>query len=154
MLKQVAVVITLLLVITSGCSNRESKPDEPNEPTTAGDLQPVTSKPRYAAQLACYIGEIGSRSHCSTIINDPNKKTSANVTITSQSIRCGYPSQVSEISWKFVEHKDNKDIYSFERMFPVDTNEYTLTSEVVEFEGKQTTIFQDEYQVIVLDIPR
>jgi hypothetical protein len=117
-------------------------------------LQSTTSLPHYAAELFCYVGEIGSRTNANTIISDPNKETSPNLKVNSQSISCGYPDKVSKISWKFVQHKESKDIYSFERTFPVDTNEQSTTSKVVKYEGKQTIVFQDEYHVVVLDIPK
>jgi hypothetical protein len=64
-----------------------------------------------------------------------------------------YPGKVSEIEFNFVEHKDKKDIYSFTRLFPADTNESTKSSNIVEFNGNQIVVFEDEYQVIVIDSP-
>ena len=134
--KHLAIAMTLSLALTCACSKREPKPTEPNEPAVTRKLKSVISSPHYAAELFCYVGEIGSRTNAHTIISDPNKERNPNLTISNQSISCGYPDKVSKISWKFIRHKENVDIYSFERTFPVDTNEQSTASKVVEYEGK------------------
>jgi hypothetical protein len=73
--------------------------------------------------------------------------------MTTRSMTCGWPGKISEISWQFLRHKGAKDIYSFERRFPLDANDCQVTSAEVAFDGAQIVIFQDEHQAIVLDTP-
>ena len=150
MYKQLAIAITLSLALTCGCSKRESKP---NEPAVTEELTTVISSPHYAAEVTCYVGEIGSGVSARTKIIDPNKERVPNLTI-SQSISCGHTGKVSMISWVFIQHKEGKDIYNFERVFPVDTSDQSTESKEVEYEGNETIIFQDEYHVVVLDAPK
>lgn len=154
MLKQLTILITVSLLFIYGCAKREPPPSDTNEAASTDNVQQAIPFPQYAAGLFCYIGDIGSRTNAHTIISDPSKETNPKLKINSQSISCGYPGKVSKISWKFIQHKENKDIYSFERTFPVDANEQSTAAKVVEYEGKQTIVFQDEYHVIVLDTPK
>jgi len=32
---------------------------------------------------------------------------------------CGFSGKVSEITWAFIERRDNKDVYDFTRRFPI-----------------------------------
>ena len=150
MYKQFAITMTLSLALTCGCSKRESKP---KEPAVTEELTTVISSPHYVAEVTCYVGEIGSGVNARTTIIDPNKERVPNLTI-SQSIGCGHTGKVSMISWVFVQHEGGKDIYNFERAFPVDTNGQSTTSKLVEYGGDETIIFQDEYHVVVLDAPK
>jgi len=154
MVKQIILLTIVTLVFVNGCSKNEPKPEEPNDTTSTAQIPAATSSPRYAAELYCYIGEIGSGASAHMIISDPNKETVPNLKINSKSLRCGYPGQVSNISWKFVKHEDNTDIYSFERIFPVGVDEQSTTTKLVEYKGEQTIVFQDEFHVVVLDIPK
>lgn len=154
MVKKIILLTIVPLIFVNGCSKNEPKPEEPNDTTSTLQMRAATSSPHYAAELFCYIGEIGSGANAHTIISDPNKETNPNLKINNQSIRCGYPGKVSNISWKFIKHEDNTDIYSFERIFPVGVKEQSTTTKAVEYKGEQTIVFKDEYQVVVLDIPK
>ena len=123
MVKQIILLTIVPLLFVNGCSKSEPKSEEPNDTSSTVQMRAAMSSPHYAAELFCYVGEIGSGTNAHTIINDPNKETNPNLKISSQSISCGYPGKVSKISWKFIKHKDNTDIYSFERTFPVDAYE-------------------------------
>ena len=131
----VVVVVALTAVVVCGCSEREPEP-------------------QYAARLTCHLDEIGSGSGCSTVIWDPNEQQDVNPAKRAGSMRCGWTGNVSEISWRFVRHKGAKDIYSFERRFPVDGLNPQVTSQTVAFDGVQVVVFEDEHQVIVLDTPQ
>lgn len=154
MVKQIILLTIVTLIFVHGCSKSEPEPKEPNNTTSTLQMQAATTSAHYAAELYCYIGEIGSGANAHIIISDPDKQTNPNLKINNQSLRCGYPGQVSNISWKFVKHEDNADIYSFERIFPVGVKEQSTTTKLVEYKGEQTIVFQDEYHVVVLDIPK
>ena len=149
MLKQFTIISIIALIVLSGCSRQVPKIEKSDEKV----LQ-TSSNPQYAAELICYIGKIGSGSNCSMVIYDPNKPENSKFIITNQSMKCGIKGQVSEISWTFIKHSKDNDIYSFTRLFQADTNESKSTTKITEFNGKQTIIFEDEYQVIVLDTPK
>jgi hypothetical protein len=154
MVKQIILLTIVTLVFVNGCSKSEPGSEEPNDTTSALQMPAATSSAQYAAELYCYIGEIGSGANVHTIISDPDKETNPDLKINNQSIRFGYPGKVSNISWKFIKNEDNTDIYSFERIFPVGVDEQSTTTKVVEYKGEQTIVFQDEYHVVVLDIPK
>ena len=137
MLKQLVIVMAIFVLAVSGCSKREPESKD-------SDI----SRPRYAARLICYLREIGAGSNCSAEIYVPKD---TNVVVSDQKLSCGHPGKVSEITWKFVACEGAKDVYSFERLFPKDTSESTLSSQVVAFEGKPVVIFKDEYQKVVIE---
>jgi hypothetical protein len=152
--KYLAIVMALSMALACGCDKRDPEPEESNELAVTEDVRSVQSNPHYAAELYCYIGEIGSGTNCNTVLCDPNTPSNPNVKMTNLSITCGHPGEASKISWEFVEHKEGKDIYRFERIFPVDVNNSRTTSKVVEYAGLQTIVFKDDYQVVVLDLPK
>jgi len=128
MLKHSAILMAVAMLFANGCNKNEPASEEPNDTSSTEQSQSNMSSPHYAAELSCYVGEIGSRTNAHTIISDPSKERDPNLTISNQSISCGYPDKVSKISWRFIQHKENMDIYRFERTFPVDTNEQSTTS--------------------------
>ena len=148
MKKLLTLLLTLFVITLYGCSKREPEPIGTN---TSKAIQEV-SEPQYPASLTCFIGELGSGSNCETMIGKSSEGAS-NLNLADQKMSCGHPGKVSEIEFNFVEHKDKKDIYNFTRLFPSDTNEPTKSSNIVEFNGDQIVVFQDEYQVIVIDSP-
>lgn len=143
-------LLVILSFLVIGCSKKH--PTEGSSDTN--DITTVNRKgtrSQYAACVTCYIGKIGSSSNCSVNICEPSEKTN-NVELT-QKLSCGHPNEVSDIEWNFIEHEDGKDLYSFKRTFPANKNESTTSSKIVSFDGSQVVIFQDEYQVIVIDTP-
>ena len=150
MTRKTCALLVILVLVALGCRKQQPNERVPESSNSATAKQKDIT-PHFAACVTCYIGEIGSRSNCSTIIAQPNQKT-AHVEIQHK-LSCGHPDEVSDIEWKLIEHKDGKDLYSFKRTFPVNKDESTTTSTVVSFDGNQVIIFQDEYQVIVMDSP-
>lgn len=147
MMRKICALLVITVCIAVGCRKELPAPEPSNATkTTQEDLGP-----QYAARVTCFIGEIGSRSNCSTIIAQSSQKV-ANFEVT-QKLSCGHPDRVSDIEWNFIGHKDNRDLYNFKRTFPIDTNEYTTALNLISFDGNQAIIFQDEYQVIVIDDP-
>jgi hypothetical protein len=148
----VTTIILIAIIAASGCSKRTSEQVDSNDTSYYSGTPEEQKNPKYAASLTCFIGKIGSRSNCSSIIAKPGENVSK-FKVNSVKLRCGYPGEVSEIGWKFIRHENNKDLYSFERIFPADANEYKVTSKTVAYDGNQIIIFQDEHHVIVLDSP-
>jgi preprotein translocase subunit SecD len=58
---------------------------------------------------------------------------------------------VSEIEWQFVQRQGDKDVYRFTRRFPVDGLPTTVKSNGVEFAGARVVVFQDQWQVVVME---
>lgn len=148
----ITIIIFASIIAMSGCSKRTPEQADSNEASYASAPPKEYSNPKYPAVLTCFIGKIGSRSNCSSIIAKPDENVS-NFKINNVKLTCGHPGKVSEIGWKFIKHENNKDMYSFKRVFPADANEYTETSKTVAFDENQIIVFQDEYQVIVIDSP-
>ncbi len=68
---------------------------------------------------------------------------------------CGTVGRVSEITWSFVEHRNGRDVYSFSRRFPIDSDseKATLETNVVQFNGERLIVFVDNEQTIVIQSP-
>ena len=135
------VITTVLLgavIAMAGCSQRVSEQTDSN--------------PKYPAALTCFIGEIGSGTNCSMVITDPREKVTKS-RITGEKMTCGHPGEVSEIGWKFISHQDNKDVYTFTRVYPADGNEREAESKTVAFDGSQLVLFEDDHHVVVLHTP-
>src|SRR5439155_26828806 len=88
--------------------------------------------PRFRTRVICFNGKLDSGSSCSgtsgqpdTILNATNKMT------------CGFPGQVSEIEWSFMERHKDKDVYRFTRRFPADSPGTSTASKSVEFSDKR-----------------
>jgi hypothetical protein len=62
--------------------------------------------------------------------------------------------KVSEIEWALVKRRGDKDVYRFTRRFPADAQNPSTTAEVVEYSGSRVIVFQDKWQVIVIEPPR
>ena len=111
-------------------------------------VSPVKNTPQFRAHLACFNGEIDSRSSCSGGISEPN------INVTNGSMTCGYAGHVSEIEWVFIERRDGNDVYAFARKYPLNESNQTTTTKIFEFSGSRVVIFQDAFQAIVIDSPK
>src|ERR1017187_4856561 len=105
--------------------------------------------PRYKACVACFNGKLDSGSSCSMTCFQSDGTLHATGKMT-----CGISGQVSEIEWSFVERRGNKDVYRFTRRFPADTEAPTTTSKSVEFFDSRVVVFQDKFQVVVIEPPK
>jgi hypothetical protein len=105
-------------------------------------------EPRFKAVITCHNGKLNSGSLCRAYNYQPDGKSHGAGKIT-----CGWLGSVSEIEWKLVRRQGEKDVYRFTRRFPIDAAETATTSKDVEFEGKQVTIFEDNFQCIVISGP-
>lgn len=114
----------------------------------AADTPPKAS-PRFKARVACFNGKLDSGSSCSGTISQPDGALHAKGKMT-----CGFPGQVSEIEWSFVERRGTNDVYRFTRRFPSDTAVASTTSKTIEFNDSRVMIFEDKFQVIVIEPPK
>jgi len=67
-------------------------------------------------------------------------------------ITCGFPGQVSEIEWLFVERRNDKDVYRFTRRFPSDTPATSTTHKTVEFSDTRVVVFEDQKQATIIEV--
>jgi len=67
---------------------------------------------------------------------------------------CGYPGKVSELHWQFVGHRKTATFTVLRARFPADTPNAKTTTNTVQFAGSRITIFEDKYQVIVMEMPK
>jgi hypothetical protein len=114
----------------------------------AADMPPKAS-PRFKARVACFNGKLDSGSSCSGTTFQPDGALHAKGKMT-----CGFPGQVSEIEWSFVERRGTNDVYRFTRRFPSDTAAASTTSKPIEFNDSRVVIFEDKFQVIVIEPPK
>ena len=117
-------------------------------PTRAADV-PAQAGARFQARVCCFNGKVDSGSSCSGTNFQPDGALGQKSSMT-----CGFPGHVSEIEWSFVERHGDKDVYRFTRRFPSDTSAASTTSKSVEFKDARVVVFQDEYQVVVIEPPK
>lgn len=110
---------------------------------------PVKESPRFTARIACFNGKVDSGSSCSTTNFQPDGTLHATGKMT-----CGYSRRVSEIEWSFVERRGSNDVYQFTRRFPADTAAADTTTKNVEFSERRVIVFEDKFQVVVIEPPK
>ena len=99
--------------------------------------------------VICFNGKLDSGHSCSVTTFQPDGTLHAKGKLT-----CGFPGKVSEVEWSFVERRDNKDVYRFTRLFPSDTAATSTTSKTVEFSDSRVVVFEDKFQVVVMEPPK
>ena len=114
-------------------------------PLIAADA-PAKSSPRFKALVTCFIGTVDSGHSCSVTCFQPDGTLHPKAKMW-----CGIPGQVSEVEWAFVERRGNKDVYRFTRVFPFDTAAASTTSKTVEFSDSRVVVFEDKFQVVVME---
>lgn len=107
------------------------------------------TKPSFPVAVTCFMGKIDSRSSCSSVMTavpepDPKSRWSSGMT-------CGWPTQVSELHWEFLGSDGGADVYQITRRFPADAPRSETVTKKIKFEGKRIVVFEDQYQVVVLD---
>lgn len=110
---------------------------------------PTEAPPRFKARIVCFNGKLDSRSSCSSA----NFQVDGNLHAKGK-MKCGFPGQVSEIEWSFVERRKDKDLYRFTRRFPADTAAVSTTSKTVEFSHSRVVVFEDKVQAVVIEAPK
>ena len=110
---------------------------------------PAKTSPRFKARVACFNGKLDSGSSCSTTTFQPDGALHAKGKMT-----CGFPGQVSEIEWSFVERRGTNDVYRFTRRFPSDTAAVSTTSKSIEFSNSRVVVFEDKFQAVVMEPPK
>jgi len=110
---------------------------------------PAKASPRFKARVACFNGRLDSGSSCSSTTFQPDGALHAK-----GKMACGFPGQVSEIEWSFVERRGTNDVYRFTRRFPSDTAAATMTSETIEFSDSRVVVFEDKFQAVVIESPK
>jgi hypothetical protein len=115
---------------------------------TAADA-PAKVSPRFQARVACFNGKLDSDSSCTSTCFQPDGALHAKGKMT-----CGFPGQVSEIEWSFVERQGSKDVYRFTRRFPSDTAAASSTSKTVKFSDSRVVVFEDKVQAVVIEPPK
>ncbi len=115
---------------------------------SAAEPAPKT-KPLFPVVVTCFMGQIDSLSSCTSVMTkmpelDPKNRWSSEMT-------CGWPTHVSELRWEFIGSDGGADVYEITRRFPADAPQSETVTKKVKFEGKRIVVFEDQYQVVVLD---
>ncbi len=110
---------------------------------------PAKDRPRFKAMVSCFNIRFDSGISCSGTNFQPDGALHAKGGMT-----CGFPGQVSEIEWFFVERRGNKDVYRFTRRFPSDTATTSTTSKTVQFSDTRVVVFEDNAQTVVIEPPK
>ena len=105
--------------------------------------------PRFKAHIICFNGKVDSRSSCSTTNFQPDGTLHATGKMT-----CGKAGQVSEVEWSLLERRGDREVYRFTRRFPSDTAAVSTTTKDVEFSDDRVIVFEDDYQVVVIEPPK
>lgn len=107
---------------------------------------PAKASPRFKACVACFNGKVDFGSSCSVTNFQPDGTLHATGKMT-----CGFPGQVSEVEWSFVERRGTNDVYRFTRRFSSETPAVSTTSKTVEFSNSRVVMFEDKFQVVVIE---
>jgi hypothetical protein len=110
---------------------------------------PAKTAPRFKARVICFNGKLDSGSSCSGVNFQPDGPLHA-----TGKMSCGFPGQVSEIEWSFIERRGPKDVYRFTRRFPSDTPTPSTTNKTVEFNNSRVVVFEDQFQAVVIEPPK
>ena len=110
---------------------------------------PTKASPRFKARVACFNGKLDSGSSCAGTNFQPDGALHAKGKMT-----CGFPGQVSEVEWSFVERRGTNDVYRFTRRFPSDTAAVSTTSKNVKFSDSRVVVFEDKFQAVVIEPPK
>lgn len=110
---------------------------------------PAKESPQLKARIVCFNGKVDSGSSCSTTNFQADGTLHATGNMT-----CGFPGRVSALQWSFVERRGAGDVYRFTRRFPVDTAAVSSTEKTVEFRDGRVIVFEDEFQVVVIETPK
>ena len=108
----------------------------------------VKASPRFKARVVCFNGKLDSGSSCASTCFQPDGALDAKGKMT-----CGFPGQISEVEWSFVERRGDRDVYRFTRRFRSDTPAATTTSKTIEFKDRRVLVFQDKFQALVIEPP-
>ena len=115
----------------------------------AGDVSTNRATPRFKARVVCFNGKIDSDNLCAATNFQPDGTVHSTGKLT-----CGPPGKVSEIEWSFLERKGDQDVYRFTRRFPADTGATSTTAKNVKFSKTRVIVFQDKFQVVVIEPPK
>lgn len=110
---------------------------------------PAKELPQLKARIVCFNGKIDSGSSCSTTNFQADGALRATGNMT-----CGFPGRVSALEWSFVERRGAGDVYRFTRRFPSDTAAVSTADKTVEFRDGRVIVFEDEFQVVVIEPPK
>jgi len=110
---------------------------------------PAKASPRFKARIVCFNGKLDAGSSCAGTNFQPDGALHAKGKMT-----CGFPGQVAEIEWSFVERRGTNDVYRFTRRFPSDTAAASTTSKTVEFSDTRVVVFEDKFQAVVIEPPK
>lgn len=62
------------------------------------------------------------------------------------------PGHEHKLKWTFIGRNQNTDVYNFTFTRTTKTGEQT-TSKKIQFEGKQVTVFKDEFHTVIMETP-
>jgi hypothetical protein len=110
---------------------------------------PVKTSPQFKARVTCFNGKLDSGASCSTTCFQPDGTLHGKGKMT-----CGFPGQVSEVEWSFIERRGTNDVYRFTRRFPSDTAAATTTTRSVSFSDRRVIVFEDRFQAVVIEPPK
>jgi hypothetical protein len=110
--------------------------------------EPAAS-PTNKAVVICFNGKMDSGSFCSSTCFQPDGTLHPTGKMT-----CGFLGKVSEIEWRFLRRKGNADVYAFTRRFPANKPESKTEHQTVVFSGDKAIVFEDTFQVIVIQGPK
>ena len=109
--------------------------------------------PLFPAAVTCFNGKIDLATSCGMTWSDgpePDPKSR----VLSRGLTCGSAGQVSEIKWEFLGSEGGADVYQFTRRFPADAPTSETVTKEIRFLGKRLIIFEDRYQVVVIELPK
>jgi hypothetical protein len=112
----------------------------------------VKRSSRIPAVITCFNGKLDIGTSCTVRSIDVSDNTST--CKWSHGLTCGPAGQVSELRWKLVRSEGDTDVYLFSRRFPADSQRSETVTREVAFSGSRVVVFEDQFQVIVIDLDK
>lgn len=148
---QYQVLTFMLLIFVFGCetltkpkpANKTAKTASQTEKTNS---DPVRLPPKYKPVIVSMNNhKNGEGSGCTSTFTPQSNSPGTKI---KYGLSCGQDGAVSKLSWEYLSTDEKGDHYRFERSFPHDQPNQTVTKKEVIYQGKEIIIFEDDAQRI------
>jgi ribosomal protein L37E len=127
----------------------QTGPDGPNGAVLSRQTIAVAATADISPEAAAQVPRFAGRVFCNNRRYGPRNGATTDLGRTGR-IAWGPADAAAEIAWQFLVHRDGKDIYRFERRFPVDGNTRAPEATDVAYEAIEVVVFEDEEQRITI----
>lgn len=144
-MKRAHIIALVGLLVSAGCSADSASPTATANPSTTPSSEstaaepPLVTKPEYTAAIFVHGAKAGDGGMvCSTDLGPTGE------------IKCGPEKSLTELSWKFVEHRNGSDYYQFSWTLFHNGSPTKTEGPLIAFDGaSETTVIDDEHYIVI-----